>query len=562
MLHDIRIRNLGVIEEATAEFAEGLTAVTGETGAGKTMVVSSLRLLSGHRANASTVRVGADKAIIEGIFSAPTDAHSAAENIEAIISDFGGFADDGEYIASRTVTASGRSRAHLAGKTVAAGVLSQFANQVLTIHGQNDQLRLQDSTRQLEALDQFAGLEDKVSEFVSLRRAWLASKKDLEQRTAARRELALETDTLQRAIATIDEIDPQPHEDEELKERITRLQDADDLRSAMQHAMTAIDGAVDASGEGDLTAGANDLLGQAQSALNVKDEQLHNIGQRIGELISQLSDISMEIGNALVDVPDPDELQDMLQRQQQLRELRRFAVDVDGALAWRDEARERLASINVSGEALEELKEKIDEQHDHMMRVGKELSTARQSAAKKFATAVTKEIKGLHMSAKVDVALTQGQPNARGLDECEFQMVQGGHCTALASSASGGELSRVMLALEVILAGHGRTMVFDEVDAGVGGKAAVEIGRRLATLAKHNQVIVVTHLPQVAAFADAHVYVDKSATETTVSSSVRSLSPTERVAELSRMLAGLESDSGRAHAEELLAMAEEAKAEN
>ncbi len=562
MLHDIRIRNLGVIEEATAEFAEGLTVVTGETGAGKTMVVSSLRLLSGHRANASKVRVGADKAIIEGIFSAPTDAPSAAENIEAIISDFGGFADDGEYIASRTVTASGRSRAHLAGKTVAAGILSQFANHVLTIHGQNDQLRLQDSTRQLEALDQFAGLEDKVSEFASLRRAWLASKKDLEQRTAARRELALETDTLQRAIATIDEIDPQPHEDEELKERITRLQDADDLRSAMQHAMTAIDGAVDASGEGDLTAGANDLLGQAQSALNVKDEQLHNIGQRIGELISQLSDISMEIGNALVDVPDPDELQDMLQRQQQLRELRRFAVDVDGALAWRDEARERLASIDVSGEALEELKEKVDEQHDHMMRVGKELSTARQSAAKKFATAVTKEIKGLHMSAKVDVALTQGQPNARGLDECEFQMVQGGHRTALASSASGGELSRVMLALEVILAGHGRTMVFDEVDAGVGGKAAVEIGRRLATLAKHNQVIVVTHLPQVAAFADAHVYVDKSATETTVSSSVRSLSPAERVAELSRMLAGLESDSGRAHAEELLAMAEEAKAEN
>lgn len=562
MLHDIRIRNLGVIEEATAEFAEGLTVVTGETGAGKTMVVSSLRLLSGHRANASKVRVGADKAIIEGIFSAPTDAPSAAENIESIISDFGGFADDGEYIASRTVTASGRSRAHLAGKTVAAGILSQFANHVLTIHGQNDQLRLQDSTRQLEALDQFAGLEDKVSEFASLRRAWLASKKDLEQRTAARRELALETDTLQRAIATIDEIDPQPHEDEELKERITRLQDADDLRSAMQHAMTAIDGAVDASGEGDLTAGANDLLGQAQSALNVKDEQLHNIGQRIGELISQLSDISMEIGNALVDVPDPDELQDMLQRQQQLRELRRFAVDVDGALAWRDEARERLASIDVSGEALEELKEKVDEQHDHMMRVGKELSTARQSAAKKFATAVTKEIKGLHMSAKVDVALTQGQPNARGLDECEFQMVQGGHRTALASSASGGELSRVMLALEVILAGHGRTMVFDEVDAGVGGKAAVEIGRRLATLAKHNQVIVVTHLPQVAAFADAHVYVDKSATETTVSSSVRSLSPAERVAELSRMLAGLESDSGRAHAEELLAMAEEAKAEN
>ena len=196
-----------------------------------------------------------------------------------------------------------------------------------------------------------------------------------------------------------------------------------------------------------------------------------------------------------------------------------------------------------------------------MMTVGEKLSKTRAKAAKQFGEAVTKEIRGLHMSAKVRVDITKGEPNAHGLDEVEFRLIQGGHDTALAASASGGELSRVMLALEVILAGKGRTMVFDEVDAGVGGKAAVEIGRRLARLAVDNQVIVVTHLPQVAAFADAHVYVSKAASEDSVSSSVRTLSAQERTEELSRMLAGLESETGRAHAEELLSMAREAKAE-
>lgn len=573
MLHELHIRNLGVIEEATAEFSTGLSVVTGETGAGKTMVVSSLRLLSGHRADASRVRNGADKASVEGIFSADSAA------VDELVEQVGGYVDDGEVIASRTVNATGRSRAHLAGKTVAAGVLGEFAGHVITIHGQNDQLRLLDPVRQLGALDDYAGLGEKVATYQARREEWLRLDKDLRRRMEARRELALESETLQRAVETIDEIDPQPGEDVEVKAQIKRLQAADDIRAGLQRAQAALDGMDGLSGDdfGD-SEGASALVGQATNELtNLTDTEaeggnLSDLADRLGEVSVLLADISSEIGQALLDVPDPDELDGLLQRQTQLRELRKYAVDVDGALAWRDQARERLESMDVSDEALQKLQDEVAAARDAARAVAEELSSARVRASKKFSKAVTEEIRGLHMSAEIRVDVRQPGEKAgekaselgpHGIDEVEFQLVQGGNVNPLAGSASGGELSRVMLALEVVLAAGtegGRTMVFDEVDAGVGGKAAVEIGRRLAKLAVDNQVIVVTHLPQVAAFGDAHVYVAKATSTDSVTSSVRTLSEDERVEELSRMLAGLESETGRAHAEELMAMATEAKA--
>lgn len=574
MLHELHIRNLGVIEEATAEFSTGLSVVTGETGAGKTMVVSSLRLLSGHRADASRVRNGADKASVEGIFSADSAA------VDELVEQVGGYVDDGEVIASRTVNATGRSRAHLAGKTVAAGVLGEFAGHVITIHGQNDQLRLLDPVRQLGALDDYAGLGEKVATYQARRAEWLCLDKDLRRRMEARRDLALESETLQRAVEAIDEIDPQPGEDVEVKAQIKRLQAADDIRAGLQRAQAALDGMDGLSGDdfGD-SEGASALVGQATNELtNLTDTEaeggnLSDLADRLGEVSVLLADISSEIGQALLDVPDPDELDGLLQRQTQLRELRKYAVDVDGALAWRDQARERLESMDVSDEALQKLQDDVAAARDAARAVAEELSSARVRASKKFSKAVTEEIRGLHMSAEIRVDVRQPGEKAgekaselgpHGIDEVEFQLVQGGNVNPLAGSASGGELSRVMLALEVVLAAGtegGRTMVFDEVDAGVGGKAAVEIGRRLAKLAVDNQVIVVTHLPQVAAFGDAHVYVAKATSADSVTSSVRTLSEDERVEELSRMLAGLESETGRAHAEELMAMATEAKAE-
>lgn len=574
MLHELHIRNLGVIEEATAEFSTGLSVVTGETGAGKTMVVSSLRLLSGHRADASRVRNGADRASVEGIFSADSAA------VDELVEQVGGYVDDGEVIASRTVNATGRSRAHLAGKTVAAGVLGEFAGHVITIHGQNDQLRLLDPVRQLGALDDYAGLGEKVATYQARRAEWLRLDKDLRRRMEARRDLALESETLQRAVEAIDEIDPQPGEDVEVKAQIKRLQAADDIRAGLQRAQAALDGMDGLSGDdfGD-SEGASALVGRATNELiNLTDTEaeggnLSDLADRLGEVSVLLADISSEIGQALLDVPDPDELDGLLQRQTQLRELRKYAVDVDGALAWRDQARERLESMDVSDEALQKLQDDVAAARDAARAVAEELSSARVRASKKFSKAVTEEIRGLHMSAEIRVDVRQPGEKAgekasdlgpHGIDEVEFQLVQGGNVNPLAGSASGGELSRVMLALEVVLAAGtkgGRTMVFDEVDAGVGGKAAVEIGRRLAKLAVDNQVIVVTHLPQVAAFGDAHVYVAKATSADSVTSSVRTLSEDERVEELSRMLAGLESETGRAHAEELMAMATEAKAE-
>ncbi|WP_293791156.1 DNA repair protein RecN [uncultured Corynebacterium sp.] len=567
MLHELHIRNLGVIEEATAEFSTGLSVVTGETGAGKTMVVSSLRLLSGNRADASRVRNGADKASVEGIFSADSPA------VEELVDQVGGYIDEGEVIASRTVNATGRSRAHLAGKTVAAGVLGEFAGHVITIHGQNDQMRLLDPVRQLGALDDYAGLADTVAEYREKRAEWLRLDKDLRRRMAARRDLALESETLQRAVEAIDDIDPQPGEDAEVKAQIKRLQAADDIRAGLQRAQAALDG-LDGMGSGDDfgdSEGAGALVSQAANELSGlvdpddEGDTLSGLADRLNEVGVLLSDISSEIGQALLDVPDPDELDGLLQRQTQLRELRKYAVDVDGALAWRDQARERLESMDVSDEALQKLQDEVASAREAASAIAGKLSGARVRASKKFSKAVTEEIRGLHMSAEIRVDVRQQEElGPHGVDEVEFQLVQGGNVNPLAGSASGGELSRVMLALEVVLAAGsdgGRTMVFDEVDAGVGGKAAVEIGRRLAKLAIENQVIVVTHLPQVAAFGDAHVYVAKSTSKDSVTSSVRTLSEDERTEELSRMLAGLESETGRAHAEELMAMAKEAKAE-
>jgi DNA repair protein RecN (Recombination protein N) len=564
MLTELQIRNLGVIEEATAEFAEGFTVVTGETGAGKTMVVTGLKLLSGSRADAQRVRAGTDRATVDGVFLAEQDT-----KLEGIIEDVGGYVEDDEVVVSRSVNASGRSRAHLAGRTVAAGVLADVTSRLLTIHGQSDQLQLLDLTRQLRNLDRFAGLDEDRRSYRRLRREWAGLARDLNERTVKRRELTLESDNLRRALDEIDGIDPQPGEEEELKTTISRLQDADDVRAAAVTALEAIDGGDESAALGEegaavdaVTAALDALTGVAGS-----EPRFAELTTRLRGVLTELGDISTEIGGTLADVPDPESLEGLLGRQQDLRELTKYADTTDGVLDWRDSARKRLSEIDVSGDALSELADKVSQAGEAMLDAARALSQARQTAALRFGDAVSAEIAGLHMSStfQVEVAAVEDPGTADcgpdGIDAVEFLLVQGGKPSSLAATASGGELSRVMLALEVILAGSGRTMVFDEVDSGVGGRAAVEIGRRLARLAVDNQVIVVTHLPQVAAFADAHVHVAKSASDESVISSVRTLDPEERIEELSRMLAGLESDTGRAHAEELLATARAAKTE-
>ncbi|MFH5211567.1 DNA repair protein RecN [Antrihabitans spumae] len=585
MLAEIRIDGLGVISKASAQFHEGLTVLTGETGAGKTMVVTSLHLLSGARADPGRVRLGATRAVVEGRFTID-DVHEAAQTeVARVLEAAGGEADeDGSIIALRTVGSDGRSRAHLGGRSVPAGVLSEFTSPLLTVHGQNDQLRLLKPEQQRNALDRFAAdsVGPLVTKYVTLRRKWLDARTQLLERTQKSRELAQEADRLQFALTEIDNVAAQPGEDVTIVGEVRRLSELDSLREAATGAQGALVGADADFGPSSDADGALDLLGSARSKVeSIEDPALRALGPRLDEAIAIVSDLSAELTSYLADLPsDPNALDTLLIRQAELKQLtRKYAADVDGVLAWADEARERLTKIDVSAEALADLATKVDENAAALAVAATKLTAARVKAAAKLSKAVSTELGGLAMGkARLEVEVRElpagpqdsaplvidgrdVHAGSAGVDEVEFRLSahSGAQSLPISKSASGGELSRVMLALEVVLAGsdRGATMVFDEVDAGVGGRAAVEIGRRLARLARTHQVIVVTHLPQVAAFADTHLVVDKSDNaKGVVNSGVKALTDEERVKELARMLAGLDdTETGRAHAEELLATA-------
>lgn len=567
MLAEIAISNLGVIRHASAELSPGLTVLTGETGAGKTMVVTGLRLLTGGRADASRVRTGADGAVVEGAFGTEELPEEVREAVGAIAAGAGAEADEnGEYLVSRSVKASGRSSAHLGGRKVPAATLSELAGHLLTIHGQNDQLRLMAPEQQLAALDRFdPAIQAKLDAYREAYTAWRAAAKDLKERTEKRLELAQEVDRLQFAIDEIDAVAPQAGEDEDLVATINRLQDVDALREAAETALMAIDGADAVVGVGGEEEPASDLIGRAQAALEgASDQELRDLGARLGEVAGVLSDVSAELGSYTSGLPsDPEELERLLQRQQEIKGLtRKYAPDAAGVVAWRDKAGARLAKIDTSEGAVEKLKAKVAELEQTMTKRAAALTKVRTKAAGKLGAAVTQELHGLAMpKAQLTVNVAKAQYGRDGADAVEILLAPNSALEPkpLATSASGGELSRVMLALEVILSesSSGATLVFDEVDAGVGGRAAVEIGRRLARLARGNQVIVVTHLPQVAAYADTHLHVSKDIGDVAVTSGVAALQPEARIEELARMMAGMDdSDTGRAHAAELFERAQ------
>ncbi len=581
MLSEIRIESLGAISAATAEFDRGLTVLTGETGTGKTMVVTSLHLLGGARADATRVRSGSDRAVVEGRFSTIELGEDVTGRVEEILDSSGAERDDdGSVIAARSVSRAGPSRAFLGGRSVPAKSLSSFTAQVLTLHGQNDQLRLMRPDEQRAALDRFADVDKPLARYRSVRDEWLTARRDLADRRRRARELAQEADRLSFGIHEIDAVAPEPGEDEAIVADIRRLSELDALREAAQTARFALAGELDEPTPESTSAA--DGVGRAQAALESTDDSaLQALGGRLAEAMAVIGDVSGELGDYLSELPsDASTLETKLARQAELRTLtRKYAADIDGVLAWSRDAAERLAQLDVSEESLAALDRKVAELEAQLVAAASELTKARSKAAKGLAKAVTTELAGLAMTnavftigvgpmpARADDSAPVTMPDGEvlhaghdGVDAVEFGFTahRGADVLPLAKSASGGELSRVMLALEVVLSAStaGTTMVFDEVDAGVGGRAAVQIGRRLARLARTHQVIVVTHLPQVAAFADAHLVVD-SGNGRAKSSGVRRIDDEDRVAELARMLAGLgESDSGRAHARELLEAAQ------
>ncbi|MFC4061941.1 DNA repair protein RecN [Planomonospora corallina] len=564
-VEEVRIQGLGVIDEAVLALAPGFTVVTGETGAGKTMVVTGLGLLFGGRADPARVRPGADKATVEGTLVVDPQGRVAQQ-----VEDVGGVVEEGELIISRTVSAEGRSRAWLGGRSVPVGTLTYLADDLVAVHGQMDQQRLLQPGRQRAALDRYAG-DELVKPLRAYEQAYRRHKEVAEQLaeiTTRARERQQEADLLRFGLDEIEKTDPKAGEDVALLEEEERLSHADSLRSAAETAHMALLGDPMSTDQG---VDAVSLVGQARTAVEAArdyDPVLAGLADRLAEAGYLISDIATELAGYAESIEaDPARLAAVQERRAQLTHLvRKYGEDTGVVLAWAEQAARRLTELEGDDDRIADLTREHEELTGRLTELAAELTRIRRAAAERFGRDVTEELTALAMPhARVVVDITRAADfGPQGVDEVELKMSP--HPASpplpLNKGASGGELSRVMLAIEVVFAGADPvpTFVFDEVDAGVGGKAAVEIGRRLAHLARTAQVIVVTHLPQVAAFADQHLVVEKSDDGSVVRSGVVALDRDGRIRELSRMLAGLEdSELGRAHAEELLAAAAAAK---
>jgi DNA repair protein RecN (Recombination protein N) len=599
MLEEVRITGLGVINDALLELSPGFTALTGETGAGKTMVVTGLGLLFGGRADPARVRTDAQRASVEGRLR--TDPRGkVAQQVEEAGGDLD---EDGTLVLTRTVSGEGRSRAFAGGRAVPVSLLTYLADDLVAVHGQSDQQQLLKPGRQRESLDKYAGgvLAEVLADYQRAYGRHRAVRDELTRLTTEARARAAEAEELRAGLTDIEKLNPVAGEEAALRAEEDRLSNADELNAAATTAHEALLGDPTAGTDG---ADAVTLLGHARRALDAvrrHDTEIDGVAERLSEAAYLISEVAGELASYIQSIDaDPARLAAVQERRAVLSRIIRLYgpggvnAQVNGApvtldtpaadgeagpaagdaapaaesdeiayvLAWARLAAARVAELDNDDETIAELTAAEGELSAQVAELAGRLSRLRAEAGERFAADVTGELTALAMPhARISVVITPlNEPGPHGIDDVEIRLASnpGAPALPLHKGASGGELSRVMLAIEVVFAGADPvpTFVFDEVDAGVGGKAAVEIGRRLAMLARLAQVIVVTHLPQVAAFADNHLVVAKSSDGLITSTSVIRLDHEGRVRELSRMLAGLEdSEFGQAHAAELLAMA-------
>ena len=590
MLEEVRITGLGVINDALLELSPGFTALTGETGAGKTMVVTGLGLLFGGRADPARVRPGAQRASVEGRLR--TDPHG---KVAQQVDEAGGDLDvDGTLVLTRTVSGEGRSRAFAGGRSVPVSLLTYLADDLVAVHGQADQQQLLKPGRQRESLDKYAGavLAEVLADYQRGYDSHRTVQAQLAELTIQARARSAEAGQLRAGLSEVEKLNPVAGEEAALRAEEDRLGNADALHAAATGAHEALLG--DPT-EGNGGTDAVTLLGQARNELDAvrrHDTEIDGVAARLSEAAYLVSEVAGELASYIQGIDaDPARLAAVQERRAALARVIRLygphgvSAQVDGApvtlpaaqdgsdpapdetahvLEWARLAAIRVGQLDGDDDTIAALTAEEADLAAQVTDLAGRLSRLRAEAGERFAADVTAELAALAMPhARISVALTAlPEPGPHGADDVEIRLASnpGAPALPLHKGASGGELSRVMLAIEVVFAGADPvpTFVFDEVDAGVGGKAAVEIGRRLSKLARLAQVIVVTHLPQVAAFADNHLVVAKSSDGSVTSTSVIRLDHEGRVRELSRMLAGLEdSEFGQAHAAELLAMAAE-----
>ena len=570
-LEEISIRSLGIIDQSTLELGKGLNVLTGETGAGKTMILTALSLVLGGKSDSSLVRIGSDRLVASAQFVLP----KTNSEISSIADESGADISEGSLVLTRTVNSDGKSKAVAGGTTVPAATLVNFADHLVEIHGQAANHQIVKSARQRELLDRFAGSE--LAKAMSAYQGALSTYNDLKARIKSMRENSTKRD---REIADLEEflkgwskLKPTRGEYVEVANQIARLSSVEDLRSASDGANQALS---------DETSGSLTSLGAARRFLDIakgKDSRLDEIASVVAEGFFVLDEAARDLSSYLSALEaDPAKLDALQVRKAEIIAFIKkwgSAADPDAELIALSEkaktARATIADLTGGEDRIAELESEMQGAKKELLSQAKLLTKIRTSAALKLSESVSTEIHALSMphtefsisinSADYEGSLKESDFTILGCDEVIMQ-IQGhrdGPLIALGKGASGGEMSRIMLALEVVLAQTHPvgTYIFDEVDSGVGGKAAIEVGRRLAALAKHSQVIVVTHLPQVAAWADTHFVVKKSDDGSISQSDVEKLDNQNRIEEIARMLAGLEgSSSAREHAAELLAMRE------
>lgn len=554
----MRLRDLGVIAEATLPMGPGFTAITGETGAGKTMVVTGLGLLLGQRADSGAVRAGASQATVDGVWIVPEDG-AVAERVREAGGDVEPIGDGrAELFVGRSISSEGRGRAQVGGRAAPAGVLADLADSLVVVHGQSDQLRLRSAAAQREALDRFGGdpVQAARAEYRHAYEQWRALDRELSQLTSDRDARAREAEELRAQLAEIEQAAPQSGEDAELSTRAERLANAEELRLAAASAHDAL------SGDGDVP-DAGTLLADARRALErVHDPVLEELAGQVADLGYRAADVAAALAGYLADLDEsgPHELAAVEERRAVLAALVRAHGSLDAAIDLLDSGSARLAELDDDGDRIERLARERDAAASALDAAAETLTTARTEAAARLGAAVTAELRALAMpDARLEVAVTPGAESASGRDDVAILLAPhpGAEPRPVSRGASGGELSRVMLAIEVVIAAVDPvpTFVFDEVDAGIGGAAAIEVGRRLARLAQSSQVIAVTHLAQVAAFAANHLTVVKANDGSVTASDVRRLDGAEREAEMARLLSGMpDSDAALTHARELLSL--------
>jgi DNA repair protein RecN (Recombination protein N) len=565
-LEEISIRNLGAIEQSHLELGRGLNVLTGETGAGKTMILTALNLVLGGKSDSSLVRHGADRLMATAHFSLPKSEQSPFEDVGAEV-------EDGSIIISRTVSADGKSKALCGGNAVPAGTLAELTSSLIEIHGQSANSQIVKTARQRELLDRFGGsdIAKSLTSYQENFQIYGALKERLSALKASASKRDGEIAELQEFVAAWSKLKASRGECAATADEINRLSSVEDLRIASSGALANLDGE---------ESGALTSLHSARRFLEAakgKDSKLEEIADRIAESLYILDDASTDLASYATSLEaDPDRLNVLQERKAELNSfLKRWAgagePDEELVLlaAKAKSAKEAIADLQGGDERTAEIEAELVTAKKSLLESAKKLSAARNKAAATLSSEVTNEIKALAMphtqfftevaTPDYSGALKESDFTVLGCDEVSMQ-IQGqidGPKIALGKGASGGEMSRIMLALEVVIAKSHPvgTYIFDEVDAGVGGKAATEVGKRLHALSQNAQVIVVTHLPQVAAWADTHFLVSKSSDGTIVASGVTRLSDSARVEEIARMLAGLEgSSSAREHAAELLAL--------